>query len=67
MDKPVAILIGGVVQAVVDAADSCCPYEPNDACGGCGACLLAQAVHAGYELRDATPEEVAELARARHY
>lgn len=47
---------GEVVQ-VVDAKDSCNSYEPNDRCGGCGECLLMQAIHYGYNYRAATKEE----------
>jgi hypothetical protein len=42
----------GNVVTVIDPDDSCRPYEPNDRCGGCGECLLMQAIHYGYKLRE---------------
>jgi len=41
----------GEVVDTIDANDTCAPYEPNEACGGCGHCLLLQAWHAGWNTR----------------
>jgi hypothetical protein len=42
---------GEVCQTLCPEESDCHPYEPNDACGGCDNCLLAQAIHYKYEVK----------------
>ena len=42
---------GNVLVTLCPEKSDCRPYEPNDACGGCDNCLLAQATHYEYTIK----------------
>ena len=48
----VLVMKGLRVLTVLDPEHKPCrPYEPNDVCGGCDQCQLAQAAHYGCTIR----------------
>lgn len=56
--KLVAIIWDGKICETLDPKDNCGGYAAYGGhCGGCGNCLLMQAVHYGYKLVDIDLQE----------